>query len=161
MFEFVVRDDKAVAQAAAGTYFWRMFRAHYFWPYAAGTILFSLMIFWTYRSFGDTWTIGVFALFLFVTVIYAPLFYVARRMAASQMVRKNPERRVRITLTDITIATTDRSITCPWHAFKSIWEYPDFILFEPARNVYWWLPKTGVPDGAVAIIRKAAARAAV
>ena len=119
------------------------------------------MIVWTLRTAGDTWSIGIFAFFLYAILAYVPIFYFARRNAAAQMVRKYPERRVRVTPVDITISTSDGSVTRPWRTFQSIWEYPDFILLVPARHAYTWLPKAGMPDDAVDTIRQVAARASV
>jgi len=161
MSEFVVRDDNAVAQAAAATFFWRTFRRHHLLTFLGGAIFFSGMIVWTLRTVGDTWSIGTAAFFLVGTLAYFPVFYFARRSAAAQMVRKHPERRVRVTPVDITISTSDGSATLPWRTFQSIWEYPDFILLVLGRHSYWWLPKAGMPDDAVDTIRQVAARAAV
>jgi hypothetical protein len=161
MSEFVVRDNEAVAEAAAATFFWQTFRRHYLWTFLGGAILFSAMIVWTLRTVGDTWYIGTFAFLLSGTLAYVPIFYFARRSAAAQMVRKHPERRVRVTPVDITISTSDESTTLPWRIFQSIWEYPDFILLVQTRHYYWWLPKAGMPDDAVDTIRQVAARAAV
>jgi hypothetical protein len=161
MSEFVVRDDEAVAQAAAATFFWRTARRHYLWTFLGGAIVFAAMIVWTLRTVGDTWYIGTFAFFLVGTLAYFPTFYFARRGVAAQMVRKHPERRVRVTPVDITISTNDESVTLPWRTFQSIWEYPDFIILVLGRHSYWWLPKAGMPDDAVDTIRQVAARAAV
>ncbi len=157
MVEFVVRDSKAVAQAAAASSFWRNFRSRYAWPFLGAAIFWPLMIVLTYRAFGDTWLIGFLGFFLFLTLAFTPLFYFARKRAAAEMVKRYPERRVRITSVDLTISTSDDSTTLAWHLFKEILEYPSFFVLMREWGFYCWLPKSEMPDDALMTVRQIAA----
>jgi hypothetical protein len=157
MVEFVVRDREVVAKAVAETAFWRNFRSRYAMTFLLGMVLWPALIVLSYRTRGDTWFIGFFGFMFFVTLIWTPVTYFARRRAAVVVVKKYPERNVRVTPGDITIATTDGSTTLPWRMFKDIWEYPGFFIFARELGIYWWLPKSDMPHDAVMIVRQAAA----
>jgi hypothetical protein len=154
--EFTVHDDEATAEAAASAFFWRMFRIRHVRWLVTSAALWSAAILLTVRHLRNSWEMGVFVFFLCSTVMYVPIFHFARRKAASLVVRRSPERRVRVTPTDITISSGLASTTLPWARFQSIWEFPDFTILATGTNFYWWLPREAVPADAMAIIREAA-----
>ena len=150
---FTVTDDEETAQAAATAYVWRRFRARAGW-FIGGAVMWSAAIVYFSRSGGSDWVVGIFAVFLFFTVAYLPIFYFAFRRAAAVSVRSTPSRHVTVGNDKIEVSSSESSISLPWAHFKAVWEYPNFLVLPFLQVGFWWLPKRDVPAETLELIRR-------
>lgn len=94
------------------------------------------------------------SLLLFVALAYVPFFLGAFRAAGIRRVRREPQRKIRVTQADISLCSDKITRTVPWNRFRAVWEYPEFFILSFSRYLWWWLPRRGMPPEAEAIVHE-------